>query len=253
MSCKDRCALVTGSSRGIGKAIAQELARQGYAVAVHGSKDSAHLQESFEIAKQINPNSICLVADLADAEAIDNMFDEIQKVFGQLNVLVNNAAVHTYGPLLEMELDNWDQVLAVNLRAAFLCGQRAALMMKQQGGGKIVNISSVHDTAPQRNFAHYSSAKAGLAMLTKCMALEWADHNIQANYLTVGGIATAMTDPERVKILISSVPAGRIGESIEVAKLVAFIASEDANYITGSSITIDGGLLLGFCATRRDL
>ena len=248
-----RYALVTGSSRGIGKAIATELAKEGFVVAVHGSRESDPLKASLEAVACVNEESICLAADLADPAAIDGMFGEVSRAFGNLDVLVNNAAVQNPSPILDLSVEDWDRLMAVNLRAAFLCGQHAGRMMKKRGGGRIVNISSVHDTAPRRYFAHYSTAKAGLAMLTKCMALELADDNIQANCLTVGGVATELTDPERQRLVIPSVPAGRIAEPEEIGRLVAFLVSPDASYITGSSITIDGGLLLGFCATRRDL
>jgi NAD(P)-dependent dehydrogenase (short-subunit alcohol dehydrogenase family) len=248
-----KLALVTGSSRGIGRAIAQELARAGFAVAVHGARESPHLRAAFRAVRRLSPRSICLAADLAEPAAIGRLFAEIAQRWGGLNVLVNNAAVQNPAPVLELRLEDWDRVLAINLRAAFLCAQQAGRMMKGRGGGRIINISSVHDTAPRRFYAHYSAAKAGLAMLTKCLALELADFNIQANYLTVGGVATEMTDPKRVKTLLPSLPAGRVAQPVEVARLVRYLVSPEAAYITGSGVTIDGGLLLGFCATRRDL
>ena len=249
----NRTALVTGSSRGIGKSVAVELAKAGYAVAVHGSRKTDHLDAAFEEVRMINHGSICLSADLTDPSAIDKMFVEIKAKFGLLGVLINNAAVQNPSPILDLKLVDWDRIMYTNLRSVFLCSQHAGRMMREAGGGKIINISSVHETAPRRYYAHYSSAKGGLVMLTKAMALELADFNIQCNYITAGAVATEMTDPDRQDSLLTSIPANRIGKPEEIGKLICFLVSSDASYITGSGITIDGGILLGFCATRRDL
>ena len=172
MGKRAKVALVTGSSRGIGRQIAPELARKGFVVVVHGSKDSDNLRQSFETVKELCPDAVCLTADMANADAIRGMFDEIQSALGGVDVLVNNAAVNYGAPVLEMKLEDWDSLMAVNLRAVFLCSQLAGKVMKEKGGGKIINISSVHDTAPRRYYANYSTAKAGVAMLTKALALE---------------------------------------------------------------------------------
>jgi NAD(P)-dependent dehydrogenase (short-subunit alcohol dehydrogenase family) len=254
MNEKQKVALVTGSSRGIGRGIALEMARRDYAVVVHGSTDSDRLHSTHEEVKQISPASICVVAELSDGSAIREMFGVIRRAFGRLDALVNNAATQNPSPLLELKESDWDHVLAVNLKAPFLCAQQAAPLMRPQGGGKIVNISSVHATDPKRNFAHYSSSKAGLEMLTKCLALELAPSNIQANSIVVGAIGTEMTPPERQAILVPAVPAGRIGTIEEIARLAAFLCSDACHYMTGASITVDGGLTtLGFCASRPEL
>ena len=122
--------------------------------------------------KELCPDAVCLTADMENADAIWGMFDEIQSALGGVDVLVHNAAVNYGVPVLEMKLEDWDSLLAVNLRAVFLCSQLAGKVMKEKGGGKIINISSVHDTAPRRYYANYSTAKAGVAMLTKALALE---------------------------------------------------------------------------------
>jgi NAD(P)-dependent dehydrogenase (short-subunit alcohol dehydrogenase family) len=249
----NKTALVTGSSRGIGKSVAIELAKAGFTVVVHGSRKTDQLDTAFAEVQLISPKSICLTADLTDPSAIDNMFAEIKAKFGSLDVLINNAAVQNPSPILDLKLEDWDRIMFTNLRAVFLCGQHAGRMMRDAGGGKIINVSSVHDTAPRRYFAHYSSAKGGLVMLTKTMALELADFNIQCNFLTIGAIATEMTDPDRQNLLLPSIPANRIGTPAEVGKLICYLVSPDASYITGAGIIIDGGLTLGFCATRPDL
>jgi NAD(P)-dependent dehydrogenase (short-subunit alcohol dehydrogenase family) len=254
MNEKQKVVLVTGSSRGIGKGIALEMARQGYTVVVHGSTESARLRSTYEEVKKLSPASICVVAELSNSAAIREMFAVIRSTFGRLDALVNNAATQNPSPLLELKEADWDHVLSVNLKAPFLCAQQAAPLMQTQGGGKIVNITSVHATDPKRNFAHYSSSKAGLEMLSKCMALELAQYDIQANSIIVGAIGTEMTPPDRQAIVIPAVPAGRIGAAEEIARLVAFLCSDSCDYMTGASIAVDGGLTtLGFCASRPEL
>ncbi|MHC4570300.1 MAG: SDR family NAD(P)-dependent oxidoreductase, partial [Planctomycetota bacterium] len=156
--------------------------------------------------------------------------------------------------VLELEQDNWDRVLSVNLRAPFLCAQRAGRIMRDKGtGGKIINISSVHAYDARRYYAHYSAAKGALETLTKSLALELAEHNIQVNSVVAGAIATELTPMDRQASFLTSIPAGRIGTTEEIARLVAFLSSNECDYITGASITADGGLTLGFCASRPDL
>jgi NAD(P)-dependent dehydrogenase (short-subunit alcohol dehydrogenase family) len=254
MSLKGRRILVTGSSRGIGKTTALELARQGATVVVHGRTMTDELASTFRSVQAVSPGSIMATASLARVEEIDALFGRIAEELHGLDGLVNNAATQKPSPVIDMAAQDWDEVLAVNLRAPFLCAQRAARLMRASGkGGAIVNISSVHAFDPRRNYAHYSTAKGGLQQLTRCLALELAADNITANALVVGAIATELTPPERRAAISSAIPAGRVGETEEVAKAVAFLCSDDARYITGASLTIDGGLTLGFCAHRLDL
>jgi NAD(P)-dependent dehydrogenase (short-subunit alcohol dehydrogenase family) len=253
MTGKQRTALVTGSSRGIGRGIAVELARQGLSVVVHGSTRSSHLVRAYEEVRQLSPGSICVVADLATSVSIRDLFDTIRGVYDKLDVLVNNAAIQNPGVITELCEAAWDDVMSVNLKAPFLCAQRAASLMKRAGGGKIINISSVHAVAPRRKYAHYSCAKAGLEMLTKCLAMELAGDNIQVNSIMAGAIGTELTPPERQEALLPAVPAHRIGTIEEIARLVAFLSSESCAYMTGTSVTVDGGLTLGFCASRPEL
>lgn len=253
MKFRDKVVLVTGSSSGIGKETALRFAMEGAIVIVHGPENNDELSASHKRVVAKNPKSIKLVCDLSDSKAIRTMFAEIECQFKKLDVLVNNAATQNSTPFLEMEEDNWDKVMAVNLKAPFLCSQLAAKIMIKQGGGKIINIGSVHEYQTKRNFVHYSTSKGGLVMLTKNLALELAEHNIQVNQVAPGAIATALTDPDRQRQFLSAVPAGRVGLPPEIASMVCYLASDEAAYITGSSFTVDGGLTLGFCASRPDL
>lgn len=243
-------ALVTGSSRGIGRSIALDLAANGWAVIVHGSRESDALHLSFEEVKKLSPASTMAVADLSDRDAIRRLFSR----YDHLAVLVNNAATQNPSPFLDLKDADLDLILAVNLKAPFLCSQLAArLMRKNKTGGKIINISSVHALDPKRNFAHYSIAKSGLEMLTKSTAMELAPFNIQVNSIIAGAIKTEMSPADRQAKLLSAIPANRIGETDEIAHLVTFLCSQECNYMTGASIVVDGGITLGFCASRPDL
>ena len=253
MRFKGSVVLVTGSSRGIGRETALQFSEEGGTVIVHGSHESKELAEALEQVTALSLNSIQVACDLSDSVGIRGMFQEIDSHFGRLNVLVNNAATQNAAPFMQLPEEDWDRIIAVNLKAPMLCGQLAANMMVKQGGGKIINIGSVHTIQARRNYAHYTASKGGLLMLTKSMALELAEHNIQVNHVAPGAIATSMTDPERQRLLLPAIPAGRIGQSREVAAAVCFLASNEADYFTGASITLDGGLSLGFSASRPDL
>jgi NAD(P)-dependent dehydrogenase (short-subunit alcohol dehydrogenase family) len=254
MQLEGKTALVTGSSRGIGKTIARELAHRGCTLIVHGSKESDALRGSFEDVRKLSSDSIMVTADLSEPAAIDKMFSHIEQSVTRLDILVNNAATQKPGPFLELEQGDWDRVLSVNLRAPFLCAQRAGRIMRDNNtGGKIINISSVHAYDVRRYYAHYSAAKGALETLTKSLALELAEFDIQVNSVVAGAIATELTPLDRQANFLTSIPAGRIGTTSEVARLVAFLSSNECDYITGASITVDGGLTLGFCASRPDL
>jgi len=254
MELKGKIALVTGSSRGIGKAIAGELARQGCTLIVHGSRESDALSNSFEEVKKLSPDSIKTTAELSRPKEIEAMFSLITESFSSLDILVNNAATQNPSPVLVLKQEDWDRVLSVNLKAPFLCAQHAGrLMRNKKSGGKIINISSVHAYDARRHYAHYSAAKGALETLTKSLALELAEFNIQVNSIVAGAIATELTPTDRQEKFLISIPAGRIGTTEEIANLVTFLSSNKCDYLTGASITVDGGLTLGFCASRPDL
>lgn len=250
---KDKIILVTGSGRGIGKATALRFAKEGGILVVHDAEESDELADVYQEISEVSPSSIKLTCELSSSDEIRAMFRKIDTHFHRLDVLVNNAATQSSFPFLNLPEEEWDRILAVNLKAPFICGQLAAQMMVKQGSGKIVNIGSVHEFQTKRNYIHYSTSKGGLVMLTKNMALELAERNIQVNQVSAGAIATGLTDPERQKQFMTAVPAGRVGQPNDIASMVCFLASSDADYITGTSHTVDGGLTLGFCASRPDL
>ena len=250
---KDKIILVTGSRRGIGKATALWFAKEGGTLIVHDAEETDELDETFTEVTGYSPSSIKITCELSDSDAIRSMFQKIEDHFHRLDILVNNAATQNSYAFLDLPESEWDRIIAVNLKAPFLCSQLAARMMVKQGAGKVVNIGSVHEFQTKRNFTHYSTSKGGLVMLTKNMALELAKHNIQVNQVSAGAIATSLTDPDRQKQFLTAVPAGKVGLPEDIAAMVCFLASKDADYITGTSHTVDGGLTLGFCASRPDL
>ena len=253
MRFKEKVILVTGSTRGIGLATALRFAQEGGILIVHGPEENTEMDKAYAQVQALSPKSIKVACELSDSPSIREAFKRIDSHFKRLDVLVNNAAQQSEFPFLEIPEEEWDRILAVDLKAPFLWGQMAAHRMVEQGGGKIVNIGSVHEFQTRRNHASYSAAKGGLLMLTKSMALELAPYNIQVNHVTPGAVATGLTDETRQRQFLSAVPTGRVGKPSEIAAMVCYVASEEANYITGTSLVVDGGLTLGICASRPDL
>jgi NAD(P)-dependent dehydrogenase (short-subunit alcohol dehydrogenase family) len=248
-------AVVTGSDSGIGKASAVALAEQGYDVGVTWHSDEAGAAATAREVEEHGRRTSVRQVDLGDPPAAADRVDELAETLGGLDVFVNNAGTSRQAPFLELSWEDWLHTLTVDLSAAFLCAQRAARRMVRQGrGGRIVNITSVHEHVPLPKSAAYVAAKHGLGGLTKQMALELAEHGITVNAIAPGEIATPMTGQEDVEPRTqtrSSIPAHRPGDAREVAALVAYLARPEAAYITGSSLVVDGGLLL-MAAVRDD-
>lgn len=243
----EKTALVTGASRGIGRAIALALAAKGFAVALNyaGSHDAAEAVKK-EI-EEAGGKAFTIQGDVSKSEDVDRIFKAVKDEFGGLDVLVNNAGINRDALLIRMKESNWDDVIATDLKSDFLTTKAAAAMMMRKRKGSIINISSVVGIMGNIGQANYAAAKAGVIGLTKACAKEMAARNIRVNAVAPGFIETAMTDgiPEKIREgMISSIPMGRMGQPEDIAKAVCFLASDDSFYITGQVLVVDGGLVM---------
>ena len=244
---KDKVALVTGASRGIGREIAQTLAAYGASVIVNynGSKDRA--DEVVEMISAAGGKAIAVKADVAKAEEMARLFEEAQAAFGRIDILVNNAGITRDNLILKMSEEEYDTVLDTNLKGAFLCMKHAAKIMLRQKNGRIINISSISGIAGNAGQANYCAAKAGLIGLTKSLAKELGSRGITVNAVAPGFIETEMTEKlsEQVKEgMLAQIPLKRAGSVKDIAEAVAFLASERAAYITGQTLSVNGGMAM---------
>jgi NAD(P)-dependent dehydrogenase (short-subunit alcohol dehydrogenase family) len=241
-------AIVTGSDSGIGKATAVHLARDGYDVGVTWHQDEDGARATAREIEAEGRDAQIRRLDLLKLPAAADVIDELADALGGVDVFVNNSGTSRSGPFLELAWEDWRQTLDVDLNGAFLCAQRAARRMVRQGrGGRIVNVTSVHEHVPLPDSVAYVTAKHGLGGLTKQLALELAEHGITVNAVAPGEIATPMTGNEDVDprtVERPAIPARRPGDANEVAALIAHLCTGDAAYITGASYVIDGGMLL---------
>ena len=241
-------AIITGSDSGIGRATAVALARRGHDVGITYSRDADGAEATAEEVRSCGRRAEVRHLDLTQSAGVQPAIDELADALGALDVLVNNAGSGADTPFLELELEQWRDVLEVDLTGALLTAQAAARRMVAAGTrGRIVNVTSVHEHVPLRGATPYVVAKHGLGGLTKMMALELAEHGITVNSVAPGEIATPMTgqedeDPRRASR--PGIPAGRPGDAREVAELIAHLASPQAGYTTGASYVVDGGMLL---------
>ena len=247
MGLTGKTAVVTGGSRGIGRAICIELAKQGANVVVNysGSEDKAK-QVVSEI-EQLGAKAMAVQANVAHSDAVDSMMKQAIEVFGTLDILVNNAGITRDNLLMRMKEQEWDEVVDTNLKGVFLCTKAVTRQMMKQRAGRIINISSIVGVAGNPGQANYVAAKAGVIGLTKTCAQELASRNILVNAIAPGFITTEMTDslPEELKeAMLKQIPLAKLGQPEDVAKAVVFFASNQANYITGQTLHIDGGLVM---------
>jgi glucose 1-dehydrogenase len=246
ITLKNKNVLVTGGSRGIGTGICRAMACCGANVIInyHQHKEDAE-QLMVELQKDYNVKAFSFQADVSNQEAIIKMFEFIDSSVGAIDVLVNNAGCESIEHAVDLKLDEWDRIFNVNLRGAFICSQEASKRMIEQKEGVIINISSIHDKVPRKGLVHYCSAKAGINMMTKCLALELAAYNIRVVAVSPGAIETEMNRKEIDKFgrekFNNWVPLGRVGVVEDVAWTCAFLASDKAAYYTATEIYIDGG------------
>jgi NAD(P)-dependent dehydrogenase (short-subunit alcohol dehydrogenase family) len=244
-----KAVIVTGGGSGIGRGVALRFAQEGARLVIADVNVSA-AEETVAMIKDISGDANAAQTDVSRKAEVDSMVSRSVECFGQIDILVNNAGVSGEVPFLDMDEAEWDRVLAVNLKGAFLCGQAVARAMVQAGtGGKIVNIASVNAEVAGTGLAHYCSSKGGLRMLTKVMALELAPYKINVNAVAPGIIETPLTasslaDPGRRQSLMAHVPWGRVGRPEDVADAVLFLASDQADFVTGTTLFVDGGWLI---------
>lgn len=242
-----KSAVVTGSGRGIGKAIALKLASLGADIVINDIPQSDYAEETCEEIKKLGVKAIVVKGDVRSTEDVKTLIDTTVKEFGKIDILVNNAGITRDGLMLRMSEEDWDLVMDINLKGAFNCIKAAARPMMKQRNGAIINITSVVGVMGNAGQANYSASKAGLIGLTKTTAKEFASRGIRCNAVAPGFIASAMTDKldddTKAKYL-SAVPLGNFGKPEQIADVVAFLASDMSNYVTGQVINVDGGLLM---------
>lgn len=245
-SLKDKIALVTGASQGIGRAISVALARAGARVVVAARNEQKLAEVVAEIAAA-GGEALAVRMDVSSAEEIKVGFEATRAKFGRLDILVNNAAITRDGLALRMKPDDWEAVLRTNLTGAHLTIQQALGLMLRQRSGRIINVSSVVAQTGNAGQANYVAAKAGLIGLTKAIAIEVASRNITVNAVAPGFVVSPMTDPLPQKVkdeLLARVPLGRLGSDLEIAAAIVFLASDEAGYITGHVLDVNGGLYM---------
>lgn len=247
MRFEGKVALVTGASRGIGRAIALALAAEGADVAVNYAGSEAAAKEVAAEIEAMGRKAFVIQADIASTEASTAMVDTVVKEFGRVDVLVNNAGITRDGLLMRMKEEDWDAVITTNLKGVFNCTKAAIKYMMKQKSGNIVNISSIVGVMGNAGQANYCAAKAGVIGFTKATAKEVAARGIRVNAIAPGFIKTDMTSvlsEKVVEAMLAGIPLNRLGETEDIAKAVLFLASSDANYITGQTLHVDGGMVM---------
>lgn len=242
---RDKVALVTGGSRGIGRAIVLSLAKEGAKVLINYKGNEKAAMETLEEVKKIGAEGEIFRADVSVEEEVEKMFNFILEKWGRLDILVNNAGITKDNLLIRMKNEEWDQVINTNLKGVFYCTRAAVKIMLKQRYGRIINVSSVIGLRGNIGQANYAAAKAGIIGFTKAVAREVASRGITVNAVAPGFILTDMTEvlsEEMKKKVLEEIPMGRFGNPEDVANAVKFLASDEASYITGVVLSIDGGL-----------
>jgi 3-oxoacyl-[acyl-carrier protein] reductase len=247
MQLKGKTAVVTGSGRGLGKSIALKLAQMGANIVLNDLEGSDSIDAAAEEFKAAGYNVIVTKGDVRNAEDVEKMVKAAVEAFGRIDILVNNAGITRDMLMVKMSEKDWDDVLDINLKGAFLCTKAVARIMMKQRSGKIINVASVAGVMGNPGQANYSASKAGLIGLTKSTAKELASRNITCNAVAPGLIQSKMTEvlPEKVKeAYLKNIPLNRFGTPEDVANVIGFLASDSSDYVTGQVIHIDGGLVM---------
>ena len=247
MQLTGKTAIVTGGSRGIGRAAALTLAEAGADVAVIYAGNTAAAEETVRLIEEKGRKGLAIQCDVADEAAVTAMVKDVKKELGRIDILVNNAGITRDGLLMIMKEDDWQAVLDTNLTGAFHCTKAVTRLMMKQRSGSIINITAVVGEPGNAGQANYAAAKAGLIGFTKSVAKELASRNIRCNAIAPGCIETDMTavlGEDTVDAMIKTIPMGRVAQPEEVAKAVLFLASDDASYITGQTLNVDGGMVM---------
>ena len=249
MLLENRRVIVTGSSSGIGRACAIRFAHEGADVCVnyYSEKEAGAAAEVVGEIEKAGRRGIAVQADVGDEQDVKRLVAQTTEQLGGLEVLVNNAGIENEVPTMEMPLSDWNRVLNTNLTGPFLMMRECAPLFRDQGGGVICNMSSVHEFIPWPGFAHYCASKGGMKLLTQTAAREWAPHGIRVFNVAPGAIATpindfVLDDPEAKHAVESEIPLGRFGQPEEIAAIVAFGCSDQAAYVTGTTLVADGGM-----------
>lgn len=240
-----RSAIVTGGSRGVGQGIALELARRGCRVAVNYNSSRERAEDTARQVQDLGVDAFAVWADVSVPADVAAMVDAAVGRFGRLDLLVNNAGLQTWTPLLEVTEAEWDRVIATNLKGCFVCTQTAARYMKDHGGGSIVNIGSGCNKIPFPRLVAYTASKGGIEMLTKVAAVELGPHGIRVNCVAPGAVEierTRLELPDYAGFWGARAPLGRVGTPADIGQAVAFLAGPEASFITGQTIWVDGGL-----------
>ncbi|GAF23322.1 MULTISPECIES: 3-oxoacyl-[acyl-carrier-protein] reductase [Shouchella] len=242
-----KTAIVTGASRGIGRAIALELAKNGANIIVNYAGNQAKAEEVVSEIKAIGQEAVAIQTNVANEDEVKTMIKETVDRFGSVDILVNNAGITKDNLVMRMKESDWDDVLDINLKGVFLCAKGVSRQMMKQRSGRIINVASVVGVLGNPGQANYVAAKAGVIGLTKTLAKEFASRNILVNAVAPGFITTDMTDElsgDSKEALLGQIPLGTLGEPDDVARVVRFLASEDAKYMTGQTLHVDGGMAM---------
>jgi glucose 1-dehydrogenase len=248
MRLEGKVALVTGGDTGIGSGICRRFAQDGADVVIDYAGDTAPADALVQQLTGMGRRAIAIKADISDQAAVNMLFQQAIAAFGKVDILVNNAGLEKRAAFLDVTLDDFEKVIAVNLRGAFLCAQAAARDMVKRNEGRIINISSIHEDVAFPEFVPYACSKGGMRMLMRTLAVELAQYQITVNNVAPGAIATpinkaTLVDPEKVAALNALIPLGHLGDPDDVAAVAAFLASPDAAYVTGSTYYVDGGMV----------